>query len=155
MRGQDPSQAGNNYLVVETLAGGWLAKERANPAILKGRHNMTLKQGTAWRQSTARQRCCHYWVIEPANGGTSKGVCRFCDEERLFNNYLHAYGEEGGEEAEDWNDNKPAPKPVRVKGRQTENEKGSQATCSKYTKEDFRRWGKLGGRGNRKRIVGT
>ena len=30
--------------------------------------------------------CAHHWVIEPANGPTSKGRCRRCREERDFQN---------------------------------------------------------------------
>ena len=31
-------------------------------------------------------KCSHYWVIESPNGAHSKGVCRFCNEEREFVN---------------------------------------------------------------------
>jgi len=30
--------------------------------------------------------CRHYWVIEAADGPTSRGVCKFCGEARVFNN---------------------------------------------------------------------
>lgn len=30
--------------------------------------------------------CSHYWIIEPANGPTSRGVCRNCHESKVFNN---------------------------------------------------------------------
>ena len=30
--------------------------------------------------------CRHYWVIEAADGPVSMGVCRFCGEEREFQN---------------------------------------------------------------------
>ena len=32
--------------------------------------------------------CCHNWIIEPANGSTSAGVCRRCGEEREFKNSI-------------------------------------------------------------------
>ena len=31
-------------------------------------------------------RCAHYWVIEPANGPMSRGVCQVCWEVRDFSN---------------------------------------------------------------------
>ena len=32
--------------------------------------------------------CVHHWMIEPADGSpTSKGVCRRCGEERIFENH--------------------------------------------------------------------
>jgi len=30
--------------------------------------------------------CCHYWLIDSPNGTTSRGVCKFCGEERDFFN---------------------------------------------------------------------
>ena len=33
-----------------------------------------------------RQDCAHYWVIESANGPTSRGTCKFCGEQREFRN---------------------------------------------------------------------
>ena len=32
--------------------------------------------------------CCHHWVIEPANGPISRGVCRHCNESREFKNSI-------------------------------------------------------------------
>ncbi len=31
-------------------------------------------------------RCRHHWVIEAANGHTSRGVCKLCQEVREFEN---------------------------------------------------------------------
>ena len=31
-------------------------------------------------------RCCHHWIIEPADGPVSLGACRFCHESREFKN---------------------------------------------------------------------
>ena len=112
---------------------------------------MTLKQGSASEQSETRQGCCHYWVIEVANGGTSEGICRFCGEQRLFDNHLHVFGDEGGEDVEEWNDHIPAPKPTLPKGGQTDSDKGVGATRNEYTRADFKRWGAMGGRGNKRK----
>ena len=43
--------------------------------------------------------CCHHWVIQPADGPESRGVCRVCGEVRAFKNYV-----EGGK----WGDTRPA-----------------------------------------------
>lgn len=32
--------------------------------------------------------CSHQWVIDSPAGPTSRGVCRLCDEERQFQNYI-------------------------------------------------------------------
>ncbi len=32
--------------------------------------------------------CPHYWVIDAANGHTSRGVCRHCNEVREFENSI-------------------------------------------------------------------
>lgn len=31
-------------------------------------------------------RCCHHWLIEAPNGPMSKGICKYCSEEREFSN---------------------------------------------------------------------
>ena len=30
--------------------------------------------------------CIHYWLIEPANGPTSNGICKECKEKKSFTN---------------------------------------------------------------------
>lgn len=35
--------------------------------------------------------CIHYWVIEPANGPISRGVCQSCRAEREFKNFVDGY----------------------------------------------------------------
>ncbi len=35
--------------------------------------------------------CRHHWVIDPPNGSVSRGVCKFCGEERSFNNSAERY----------------------------------------------------------------
>ena len=32
--------------------------------------------------------CRHHWIIEPANGPTSHGVCQNCQESKEFNNSI-------------------------------------------------------------------
>ena len=34
--------------------------------------------------------CCHYWVIQPATGPVSQGICQACGEVREFKNYVEA-----------------------------------------------------------------
>lgn len=50
-----------------------------------------VQEGTGSVEPAQRQeagpRCVHYWLIEPALGPTSRGVCRYCGEEREFFNY--------------------------------------------------------------------
>jgi hypothetical protein len=36
------------------------------------------------------QGCRHYWVIQPATGPMSQGVCQHCGESREFKNYVEA-----------------------------------------------------------------
>lgn len=39
----------------------------------------------------ARANCHHFWLTEPPNGSTSKGVCKLCGEERVFGNSALRY----------------------------------------------------------------
>lgn len=41
--------------------------------------------------------CRHHWVIQPATGPVSQGVCQTCGEVREFKNYI---------EASSWGDDK-------------------------------------------------
>ena len=34
--------------------------------------------------------CSHHWVIEPATGPLSRGLCRSCGEVRTFSNYVES-----------------------------------------------------------------
>lgn len=36
------------------------------------------------------QTCAHHWVIQPAMGPSSQGVCQICGESRDFQNYVEA-----------------------------------------------------------------
>ena len=31
-------------------------------------------------------KCTHWWIIEPASGPYSRGVCKLCQEQRQFKN---------------------------------------------------------------------
>ena len=44
-------------------------------------------------------RCSHHWVIQPATGPYSAGVCQVCGESKEFKNYV---------EASTWGDDKSA-----------------------------------------------
>ena len=35
-------------------------------------------------------QCRHHWVIQPADGPVSPGVCQLCGEVREFKNYVEA-----------------------------------------------------------------
>ena len=35
-------------------------------------------------------QCRHHWVIQPATGPVSQGVCQACGEERDFMNYVES-----------------------------------------------------------------
>ena len=35
-------------------------------------------------------QCQHHWVIQPATGPVSQGVCQACGEERDFMNYVES-----------------------------------------------------------------
>ena len=39
----------------------------------------------------AEAECCHHWVIESAEGPTSKGVCKYCGSEREFLNWCASF----------------------------------------------------------------
>ena len=39
------------------------------------------------KESSNKGTCVHHWLIESATGPTSKGTCKFCGEERVFQNY--------------------------------------------------------------------
>ena len=34
--------------------------------------------------------CAHHWVIQPASGPSSPGVCQICGETKDFQNYVEA-----------------------------------------------------------------
>jgi len=58
-------------------------------------------------QDMAAPQCCHHWVIEPADGPISLGVCRKCSESRQFRNSIV-------DVERDNNDDAPAGNPASV-----------------------------------------
>ena len=42
-------------------------------------------------ESVVPESCPHYWLMETAVGRTSRGVCKWCGEEREFLNVLSEY----------------------------------------------------------------
>ena len=48
----------------------------------------TLIPQSAEAKSTAT--CSHHWVIQPATGPLSQGICQSCGEVRDFKNYVEA-----------------------------------------------------------------
>jgi len=55
------------------------------PNKLESKHAERKVESTRTEKET-KARCSHYWIIEPAHGPTSKGVCKYCGEEREFLN---------------------------------------------------------------------
>jgi hypothetical protein len=37
-------------------------------------------------QTSTEPKCAHYWIIEPATGATSMGMCKLCGAEKEFSN---------------------------------------------------------------------
>ena len=36
--------------------------------------------------------CTHHWIIKPANGASSTGICRYCGKEKQFRNSMVRHG---------------------------------------------------------------
>ena len=53
-------------------------------------------------EENSPSKCCHHWVIQPADGPESRGLCQVCGEVRDFKNYV-----EGGK----WGNTSPAGRP--------------------------------------------
>ena len=47
--------------------------------------------GAIAEKPIARGTCVHHWLIESSSGPTSRGVCKFCGEERAFENFLQDF----------------------------------------------------------------
>ena len=39
-------------------------------------------------QQISVETCCHHWMIQPADGPVSLGVCQFCMEAKEFKNSI-------------------------------------------------------------------
>jgi hypothetical protein len=48
----------------------------------------SVKEKEKTKNYVAKGACHHYWIIEVANGPTSKGVCKYCGETRDFFNSI-------------------------------------------------------------------
>jgi len=66
--------------------------------LLEERSELRMANGAAAVDSVAGARdgpeaptCAHYWVIEPANGPLSQGVCQVCLEVKQFKNFVDSY----------------------------------------------------------------
>jgi len=105
---------------------------------------MRAKQQTIEGPEQTRTGCCHYWVIETGNGATSAGICVFCGETREFKNSLIVRTEVGGVKAVDDGRDRA------MKNGRNGGKNGAQEKRPRYTIEDYRRWGKMGGRGHKK-----
>ena len=46
------------------------------------------REETMLQQRLPVQTCAHHWMIQPADGPTSLGMCRFCREVRKFKNSI-------------------------------------------------------------------
>ena len=44
--------------------------------------------GTESPQASTESQCVHHWIIETPSGATSRGVCKICGAERVFQNYV-------------------------------------------------------------------
>ena len=45
------------------------------------------KLETSPEEPISEGKCCHYWIIEPPQGPTSRGVCKFCGAVKEFDSY--------------------------------------------------------------------
>jgi hypothetical protein len=48
---------------------------------------MANKLEAAPEELNEQKKCIHYWIVESPNGPTSRGVCKFCGEEKEFANH--------------------------------------------------------------------
>ena len=57
--------------------------------------NSTVLINTPNIESELKNNCRHYWLIDKANGPLSHAICKFCKEERNFNNSPFEYITDG------------------------------------------------------------
>ena len=58
-------------------------------AMQKLRRDRRIGEGITMSEVTTEPpKCTHHWVIQPANGPVSLGVCKFCREILEFRNHL-------------------------------------------------------------------
>ncbi len=63
--------------------------------------------------TTERRNCSHHWVIPPADGPVSLGVCKLCRETGEFRNYLDIWIWE-------WNPHNRQPTPLVAEAEEDE-----------------------------------
>lgn len=49
-----------------------------------------MSEEKAKEQTLPGDKCRHHWLIQPANGPISEGVCQVCGENREFKNSVEA-----------------------------------------------------------------
>jgi hypothetical protein len=49
---------------------------------------MVTKSGALLDKPVAQAQCRHHWIIEPASGPISRGICKICGAEKNFDNVL-------------------------------------------------------------------
>ena len=65
---------------------------RATEQVMKGRNASLLETASLIAAEEVNTlKCAHYWIIEPANGPVSLGVCQVCQEVRAFKNYIEVW----------------------------------------------------------------
>ena len=53
-------------------------------------HTPEVEEAVAEINGVEANKCCHHWVIQPADGPVSDGSCQVCGETREFKNYVEA-----------------------------------------------------------------
>ena len=59
---------------------------------MRGESMSDEKELTGLKEHEVQGECRHHWIIDSPAGPVSKGLCRLCGEERLFQNYLEGGG---------------------------------------------------------------
>jgi hypothetical protein len=49
---------------------------------------MKSQSGAVLERPITRGTCKHHWLIEPANGPSSRAACKLCGEVKVFDNVL-------------------------------------------------------------------
>jgi hypothetical protein len=57
------------------------------------RLNMERSIDAVAERPATTETCRHHWIIETPSGPFSKGVCKLCGEERVFENLYYGYSQ--------------------------------------------------------------
>jgi len=79
---------------------------------------MAKKRASKSSELRARPSCCHHWIIEFTEEPTSKGVCRLCGAEKVFENHV-VYPAKGVERPSEANNPPPVERDFTVVGRRS------------------------------------